>query len=255
VISPYDTSSVHTADNVSIGFPVARLGTRILAQVIDNLVALVIAGVLLAIYGAIFIGDNAPSLLNISGATLVFLGAYIGYFVLFEALTGGRTPGKRAIGLRVIRVEGGSVNLTAIVLRNLLRPVDLTAGIGAVVMFFHPLSRRIGDLAAGTLVVRERSALTLAQATAPAAVILKTPDPGPAIDGIANLGDLELNAIGALLSRCGLSPLQRERLAATMAVRLHERLRLDQSAPERMWPPELFLERLYLQLQQRLGRT
>jgi hypothetical protein len=120
-------------------------------------------------------------------------------------------------------------------------------------MFFHPQSRRLGDLVAGTVVVRERTPVTLLTATMPAPVYLRTHDPGPGIDGLTHLGEHELSAVRTFLSRPGLAPNQRADLAGRLALRLLERMELPPGAPERMWPPELFLERLFLQLAPRLG--
>ncbi|MBV8529405.1 MAG: RDD family protein [Candidatus Dormibacteraeota bacterium] len=174
---------------------------------------------------------------------------YFGYFVVSEATSGGRTPGKVALGLRVVRLDGSAADFTAILIRNLVRIIDVgVLFVGVVVMFFQPLSRRLGDLAAGTVVVRERQNVTLATVTAPVPMILRTPDAGPAIDGIERLGSHEENALRVFLSRQGLTPQLRASLAGQMAPKLYDRMELPWAAPERQWPPELFLERLYLQL-------
>jgi hypothetical protein len=133
--------------------------------------------------------------------------------------------------------------------RNLVRVIDLS-GAGIVCMFFHPQSRRLGDLAAGTLVVRERPGVAPPPPLFP--MILRTPDAGPAIDGVERLGVDEHAALRAFLSRDGLTAEHRQRLAAIISARLLDRLELPPTAPERQWPRELFLERLYLQLSARL---
>lgn len=81
------------------------------------------------------------------------------YFLVFETLLSGRTPGKRMTGLRVVTEEGGVPTWRDSLTRNLLRTVDgLPAGyvVGAVAMIFSPRVQRLGDVAAGTLVIRER---------------------------------------------------------------------------------------------------
>ena len=113
---------------------------------------------------------------------------------------------------------------------------------------------RLGDLLGGTVVVHVRPPVTLAAAVTLAPVLLRTPDAGPAIDGIERLGERELSAIRTFLTRPGLEPPLRARLASDMSNRLVDRMQLAPSAPERQWPPELLLERLYLQLQTRVGR-
>jgi hypothetical protein len=84
-------------------------------------------------------------------------------------------------------------------------------------------------------------------------VLLRSLDAGPSIDGLGNLGEREFGALRTFLSRPGLPPGQRSMLAARIGERLLERMDLPPGAPERMWPPELLLERLYLQLAPRFG--
>jgi len=120
-----------------------------------------------------------------------------------------------------------------------------------VVMFWNRQSRRVGDLLAGTVVVRVRPSVSYSAAVTPPPVMLRTPDAGPLIDGIERLGDRGLSAIRTCRARPGLEPPLRARLAHDMTSRLLDRMEVPEAAPERQWPPELFLERLYLQLQGR----
>jgi len=83
------------------------------------------------------------------------------YFVAFELALGGQTPGKRLVGLRVVRAGGYPVTWGAVLTRNLLRIVDsmpITYGVALLVAFCEHEHRRLGDLLAGTIVVRERKA-------------------------------------------------------------------------------------------------
>jgi uncharacterized RDD family membrane protein YckC len=242
-----DVYEVHTADNVGIGYDIAGLGSRVLAMLVDLVsVSLLVLALSLLVLG-VFAPDN-PAFAVLIALSCGFL-AFVAYFVVAETAMGGRTPGKQALGIRVVRLDGGAPGFTEALIRGVLRIADLAAG--WLLMFFHPLSRRIGDIAAGTVVVRERRALSAVPAPVP--VLLRTPDAGPGIDGAAALGDVEYAALRAFLSRAGLDAQQRARLAAQIATRLLDRLGLPPSAPERSWPPELFLERLYLQLAARLG--
>jgi uncharacterized RDD family membrane protein YckC len=249
---PPDTLQVQTADNVSLGYAIAGVGTRIVAQLIDNALALIIVfAVVVVVLGAgMSSSTSAQGAEWAAGAAAgaAFL-AYFGYFLVAELVSGGRTPGKAALGLRVVGTDGAAADFGAILVRNLVRIIDVGVFyVGVVVMFFNPMSRRLGDMAAGTVVVRERTPVSLAAVTAPVPVILRTPDAGPTIEGIERLGTHEENALRIFLSRQGLAPPLRARLAGQLAVKLYERLELPWSAPERMWPAELFLERLYLQL-------
>jgi uncharacterized RDD family membrane protein YckC len=251
-----DTIRVQTAENVSLGFATAGLGTRVVAQIVDNVIALPIAYLAAFAYSAL--ASSASSVQSITfasgGVVFAFFFVYFGYFLVCEVVTGGRSPGKAAMGLRVIRVDGGAPDFIALLIRNVVRVLDVAlfaTGIGVVIMFFHPLSRRLGDIAASTVVVRERSRVTLAAATAPPPLITRSPDAGPAVDGIERLGATEYNALRTFLTRGGLAPDVRARLAADIASRMLERMAVGPSAPERFWPPELLLERLYLQLEER----
>jgi uncharacterized RDD family membrane protein YckC len=243
-----DVLEIRTADNVGIGYEVAGIASRLIALIIDGL----IIGVLVLLSDSLILGIVGST---VSTTAALVLGSFVsflviyGYFVVAETASSGRTPGKRVIGLRVIRVDGSAPTFSDSLVRNLVRFLDLP-GPGVVAMFFHPQARRLGDLAAGTLVVRERPVNTTV-APAPA-VMLRTPDAGPGIDGIERLGATEYAAVRAFLTRWGLTLEQRQRLAALLAQRLLDRLGLPAEAPERWWPPELFLERLYLQLSARL---
>ncbi|MGO8687843.1 MAG: RDD family protein [Candidatus Dormibacteria bacterium] len=258
----YDTQRVTTADNVGISFRVAGLATRIAAALLDGLILaciLVVATLLIfAIADAAAGGGGGnASLVVFSLASYLLAAAWVLivvlYFTVGQAVSAGRTPGKAAMGLRVIRVDGAAASLGEYFLRSIALVVDVVVGVGPVLMFFHPQSRRLGDLLAGTVVVRERTPVTLQAATAMAPVYLRSLDPGPPIDGLSHLGEHELAAVRTFLGRTGLRPGQRTELAARLAGPLLERMEIPPGAPERMWPPELLLERLYVQLAPRLG--
>jgi hypothetical protein len=89
---------------------------------------------------------------------------YSGYYVLFEMLWNGQSPGKRWVGIRVIRRDGTPVTLSESLVRNLARLVDflpVAYGVGIISMFLDQQSRRLGDLAAGTLVVHDRAPISI----------------------------------------------------------------------------------------------
>jgi uncharacterized RDD family membrane protein YckC len=250
-----DTISVKTSDNITLGYSVAGVGSRIVAQILDNLLALPLTLIAILLYGALasaFVTSAQGAGFADAGAGFFAGFVYFGYFLVAEAVTGGKTPGKSAMGLRVIRVDGSAADFSAIAVRNVIRVIDVAVVlIGIVVMFFQPQTRRLGDLGAGTIVVRDRAMVTLAAAVAPPPVMLRSPDAGPLIDGLDRIGGFERDALRVFLSRQGLSPKLRAELAADIARRLLDRLGLPPSAPERLWPPELFIERVYLQLDQR----
>jgi uncharacterized RDD family membrane protein YckC len=246
-----DLHEIRTADNVGIAYDAAGLGSRSLAFALDTVIqgVLVVAALLLA---ATLAGSGVPGALAIALVVALPILVSVGYYAVAEAATAGRTPGKRALGLRVIRLDGGAPGLHEALVRNIVRIVDVIAGIGVVVMFVDRRSRRLGDLAAGTMVVRERRAAAASLPVMPPPM-LRTPDAGPPIEGVDRLGTSEWTALRTFLSRQGLTPDQRARLASVIAARLRERLALDPAAPEQQWPAELLLERLYLQLAPRMG--
>jgi uncharacterized RDD family membrane protein YckC len=251
----HDVLTVSTSDNVGIGYDIAGLGSRIIAQLLDSLIVGVIAfAVAVAVLAAVDPTGAEDSLLAGLAAVGISLFVYVGYFTICEVATGGRTPGKAAGQLRVLDICGAAPTAGQLLLRNVARIVDVIFGLGVVVMFWNQQSRRIGDLLAGTVVVRARPTMSLAAVAAPPPVMQRTPDSGPVIDGVDRLGDRELTAIRTFLTRPGIEPPLRARLAFDMTARLLDRMQLPASAPERQWPPELFLERLYLQLQSRGAR-
>ena len=154
---------VDTPEHVRLDYVLADLGSRVGALAID-LAILVGTSLLLglALYYAGALGDVMQSL---SATVLIFASFFAqwGYFMLFEGLGGGRTPGKRAIGLRVVHVGGEPLSFRGSVLRNLVRAVDflpVVSGIpsglvGAVCILVNRRAQRLGDLVAGTMVVRD----------------------------------------------------------------------------------------------------
>jgi uncharacterized RDD family membrane protein YckC len=247
-----DTLRVSTSDNVGIGYDVAGLGSRLIAQILDTLiVGLVILAVSIGLIGILGAGTPQDATLGALAVAGIALFVYVGYFAACEMVSGGRTPGKAAGHLQVLDITGAAATPGQLFVRNFARVIDVILGAGAVVMFCSRHSRRIGDFLAGTVVVRVQPIASFPTVVVPPLVILRTPDAGPVIDGVGRLGDRELAVIRTFLSRPGLAPPLRARLAAAMTTRLLDRMQVPATAPERQWPPELFLERLYLQLQGR----
>ena len=152
---PLDTRyQVETPEGVDLPLRPAGLMVRALAFSIDLGFRGLILGVLfiaLAMLGKLGVG---------LGSILLFVVSWW-YMVLFEALNDGRSPGKLWMGLRVVHDDGTPIGWSASLLRNLLRVVDLLPFgyfLGAISCLQHPHFKRLGDLAAGTLVIHhERS--------------------------------------------------------------------------------------------------
>ena len=169
-MSNADRYTLETPENIEVDFELAGIGSRFCAMFIDTLfiaAILVVSLLLLLVLGVAsvpFMAGSGPKTHGwadwvaaaVWGIAAVL--AFDGYFIFFELMMRGQTPGKKAMKLRVIRDDGTPVTVNEILVRNILRLVDfLPAGyaVGAVVMFWSPLCKRLGDIAAGTLVVKE----------------------------------------------------------------------------------------------------
>lgn len=164
------TLRVDTPEQVVLGFEVADLGSRFLAFLLDFLVLLAsLTGLSLLAYWTTTRLDLSERLFGWSGFafTLLSFAVLWGYFVYFEGFRNGRTPGKRWVGIRVVQEGGYPVTVRGAVVRNLIRLIDLqpvfTWMVGGLAMMLHPRTQRLGDMAAGTLVVRDRGALELSE--------------------------------------------------------------------------------------------
>jgi uncharacterized RDD family membrane protein YckC len=154
---------VETPENVEIEYELAGPAARMAAYVIDLLVRIGLFLALSMITGWILdateLGESALQDI-VNGILLV--GVFVlewGYPTLFEAYRRGRTPGKSSVGLRVIRTNGTPISFADAAIRNLLRAVDalpLPYGCGLVSMLISPRFQRLGDLAAGTVVIWDR---------------------------------------------------------------------------------------------------
>ena len=152
---------VETPEHVDVRLELAGVGSRLAAAVLDTLL------IWLAVIGLVFV--NAALISGASeasswGTAIVILLMFLlvwGYFALFEALNGGRTPGKQALGIRVVMDTGRPITGSAAVVRNLVRLLDcyfplLPALPALVMMFVQRSNKRLGDMAAGTIVVRDK---------------------------------------------------------------------------------------------------
>ncbi|MBM3473556.1 MAG: RDD family protein [Armatimonadetes bacterium] len=157
----YEQVTVETPEYVSISYELAGPGSRLMAAVLDHLIiALAISAILLLGLG-LKVGlprASAPMvvLAIVAGGPLLLLALY---FVAFEVAWGGQTPGKRAAGLRVMRDDGTPATTIDLLIRNTVRVVDFLPYLyflGGLVAFVHRQSKRLGDLAAGTVVVKLR---------------------------------------------------------------------------------------------------
>lgn len=151
------SGTVLALDNVPLELPVAGAGIRSLAAAIDYLLVgtLIVLWTIAAVAAAAGLAAAEVGRVGVGlGVAAYFLGLFAieyGYFASSEALTQGRTLGKRALSLQVFGRDGTRPGTSALLLRNLVRTIDLVVGIPMMVM--DPLSRRLGDRLAGTLVL------------------------------------------------------------------------------------------------------
>jgi uncharacterized RDD family membrane protein YckC len=163
-----DTLQIATPENVTFDYDVSGIGSRLLSALVDTLLIallqVIVFGTLILLAGMeVLFSSSAPTWM-VAILSLVAFVFFWGYYIFFEILWNGQSPGKRMVGLRVIRVDGTPVTAVEVVIRNLVRLIDLLPaayGIGVVTMFVNEKSRRLGDLAAGTVVVHDRSVKTL----------------------------------------------------------------------------------------------
>ncbi len=149
--------TIETPERVELHFATASLGTRFLACAIDHTVQVAVIVGLILLNEWLEISDWADAVVGL----LVFLLSF-GYFIIFEALWSGQTPGKYWLGLRVIQMDGRPLTFFAAMSRNILRLADMLFppfySIGLIAVFLSRHSRRLGDYVANTVVIRERAA-------------------------------------------------------------------------------------------------
>lgn len=235
-----DRITIPTPEGVALELTLAGLGSRAVAGAVDLVLKGLCVGVLLL---ALIAGLGATAAIVIApaaGLTMIL------YDVVFETLRGGRTPGKSLSGLRVVRSSGRPVDLSASMIRNLLRLVD------GLPLFYLPTivsivatapNQRPGDVAADTVVIRDRRAIDIGVPAPLAGVATAAPlhaAAGASWD-VSAIAAEELATVRAFLERRGgLAGDARARLAAQLDGALRPRVG---GADER--DPERFLEILY----------
>jgi uncharacterized RDD family membrane protein YckC len=168
VITTDETLVIETPERVPLHFALASIGNRFIACAIDHTIQIVLLFSLVIIFliveGFSDFGNRLTSAPKWVIALLVIFVFVLmsGYFALFEWIWRGQTPGKRWLKLRVIREDGRPIGFFEAMVRNLLRNFDVMPSpfysIGLISVFATERDQRIGDLVAGTVVVREREA-------------------------------------------------------------------------------------------------
>jgi uncharacterized RDD family membrane protein YckC len=246
--------AIVTPEAVSLSVDVAGLGSRMIAAIIDSAIQIGAVIGLSFVFSALSRNTGSGSV-NTALVVIYLIALFVilwGYYPLFEGLWKGRTPGKRAQRIRVVRTDGQPVTVGPVLVRNLLRIVDFLPAYyvtGTISMIVTRKSQRIGDLAAGTIVIRERPM------PAPAPLVLRPSETrteaAVRVDA-AGLSEREYGLIRSFLERRdSLEPQARRTLAARLGDAFRARLRLDVTGLD----PETLLEALAQAYQQRFAGT
>lgn len=240
---PDDKLTIETPEQIPLEFSLAGIGSRFLAQVVDNLILMAIYLALALVGGGLLFAARS----RLSGLGVWVLAALIlasfavgqGYFIGFETHWNGQTPGKRFFNLRVITDSGRPISVYEALGRNMLRVVDSLPGfyaIGILTILISRRNKRLGDLVAGTVVVHERPLRE------------SLPDWGEGAPPLpARYAGLSLTAAEAelietfLARRAQLEDVARQRVAEQICDRLASTREI---APEERRNPEAFLEAL-----------
>ena len=171
--------TINTPENVTFGYTIAGIGSRFIGCLVDTTILVVLLlllnigiSVLLA-----WLGDNAPAQpldaeptpdwitgLLIAIYALINFAIIWGYYMAFEMLWNGQTPGKRLANTQVVRANGAPAEFGEVAIRNVVRIIDFLPfayALGFVVMFLNRRSRRLGDFAANTLVIKRQDQVKL----------------------------------------------------------------------------------------------
>ena len=217
-VSFEDRLAIATPEGVEVELTLAGIGSRFMAAGIDFTIQLaVIISLALITHPA---GDAGVAIFTSAAFAMIFF-----YDVLFEVLGRGRTPGKRLNGVRVVRTGGRPITLARSSVRNILRLIDILPGfyaIGMTAIFITPQNQRIGDLAAGSYVVRYRHGDR--QRVGESGLMDVDPGPGATWDVTAVSQD-DVAAVRAFLERrFDLRTENRAAIARELASRLRPRV-------------------------------
>ena len=256
-----DQLNIDTPEQVDLQFSIAGIGSRFVAALLDYIiqsVCFILEVLALAMITAAGINTDhqSPKAANWFFAFMIFINFafFAGYFALFEAYWRGQTPGKKLMKLRVIKDSGRQITFFESLTRNVIRIVDYLPGmylVGVITMLCNKANKRLGDLAAGTIVVHERldeqsvlhqassrlitpaAGFTIQQAPAPWAQPIVAMFPA---DAVARLSPQDLIVIESFFARMLDLPMETRaavayRMAAQMAAKM--RVPVPDGNPER----------------------
>ncbi|HEY4236090.1 MAG TPA: RDD family protein [Gaiellaceae bacterium] len=231
-----DRLTIDTPEGVPLELTLAGVGSRFASALLDYILQFIIlvALALVLSFGAGF--SPGSSAVGAAFWVVGFFAVFWGYDVAFEVLNSGRTPGKAANGLRVVRESGAPVTFAPSAVRNVIRLIDLIPGtylVGITSILVTKRNQRVGDLAAGTLVIRESRKL-------PPEVRVSPSLQAPTWD-TSDVGRQDLDTVAAFLARRHeLEVGARIQIAAELAGRLRPKV----GGAIARDGDEMFLERL-----------
>lgn len=259
----FNQIKIRTPESVELEFTLAGIGNRALALLIDYtvlgaaiailvLIASLIAEQLTDLATVLGGGTDAIELWLAAILLLVLFTIFVSYFVIFEVVWQGQSPGKRVAKIRVIQEDGRPPGLFQATLRSLLRPIDDILFLGFFLIIFSQREKRLGDWLAGTLVVQnEQASSSKMLQTSPAAAQIAAQ--------LADLADLsqltpdDFWIIRAYLTRrTQLNKTAKSQISLQLARQAKQIVQLE-TLPADM-SPDVFLEALYLAYQQQPDR-
>ncbi len=277
VVSPESQDTryrVETPEQLGLEYDIAGLGTRLMAAIVDMIFLGLIAGLALCfgVFGLTVVfasisDESTANAIALAIVALIFFFVVWGYYVLFETIWHGQSPGKRWTGLRVIQDGGYPIGFSHAAIRNIVRIADFLPFlyiIGAIVMLVDSKSRRLGDLVAGTIVVKEQQEISLATigsdqpapapwptdavgTSFPALIPAQVSDSG-VYPNLSRISSAEYSLLREFLQRrTMLAPAARASLAFNLAQGFARRLDYTPAGDV----PEQFLHRLAIELASR----
>lgn len=226
------TVSVRTPESIAFSYELAGLGSRFLAVAFDMLVQFAILAAI--VWGVFLLAAYAPhAKTTVANRTVesaayaivwaVIFVVFFGYFIVFEGFGNGQTPGKKLLGIRVVRDGGYPIDIGASFIRNLVRAGEFALAfyaVSAVSTILSPENKRLGDMAAGTIVVRDSPSKNLT-------AFLQQAQEQPS-HRFAMLTDEEHAVIARFMARrSGMDPVHRRSLAAQIVERVRTRVSSD----------------------------
>jgi uncharacterized RDD family membrane protein YckC len=255
----FNRISLSTPESVELEFALAGIGNRTFALLIDYSVLVLVGAGFWILWGTFSLGllsylnrtnqiyTNVPIWLTAIAFIVSFV-IFTGYFAFFEVAWQGQTPGKRLAKIRVIQDDGKPIGLSQAALRSLLRPIDDLLFIGAFFILFGKREKRLGDWAAGTLVIQEKR-----PGTKETIVISdRAKELATQLPSMADLSQLlpdDFVVIRTYLERrATMAPDARKELSLKLARQLRSLINLETIPPNTV--SDHFLEAMYLAYQQ-----